>query len=62
MKTNDELRQMGKGHLTLDTLNHYQRVWEKYKCLRDKGKSHVEACEEIGVSERHMYRIKEVVT
>ena len=62
MKTNEELIRKGHGHLSLSTLEHYKKVMEKYKSLRSSGKTHAESCDEIGVSDRHMHRIKEVLT
>lgn len=52
----------GHGHLSLTTLKHYENLFQKYTKLRAAGKSHVESCEEIGVSERHMYRVIQIVS
>ena len=52
----------GHGHLSLTTLKHYEQVYERYEQLRNAGKSHIEACEQIGISERHMYRVIQIVS
>jgi len=61
MKTPEHYIRKGFGHLSLTTIQHYEKQYEKYKALRERGKSHAEACEEIGVSDRHMYRIIDVI-
>jgi hypothetical protein len=41
-----------------ETIEAWKRLYDKYKALKAKGEKFADICDQIGVSERHMYRIK----
>ena len=60
MKNPDHYIRKGFGHLSFSTLAEYHKKFKKYNELRGRGRTHSEACDMIGVSDRHMDRIKQV--
>ena len=50
------------GKNTVETILYYLNIYDKYMSIKTTTKKkHVEICEDIGVSEIHMWRIKKKV-
>jgi hypothetical protein len=57
----EELAKEKLGMHSISTIIYYFQVVDKYNALKLSGLEHWEICENIGVSEKHYYRIKKVV-
>jgi len=49
-----------QGHLSLDTIIAYYKIYRRYTELKNDGKTHIEASTEAGSEPRNMYRIIKV--
>ena len=52
-----QLQEIGAGSHSVITLIEYYKMLQKYNAVKMQGFSHIETCEHIGISDRHMYRI-----
>ena len=56
-----QLSDNGLGCHSINTLVYYCKLIEKYNALRQINTNHIDACEMIGISEKHLYFIRRVV-
>jgi hypothetical protein len=56
-----QLLNAGLGQYSVFTLAYYFDIHEKYCQLISDGANHSQACDSLGISERHMFRIIAVV-
>ena len=57
----EKIANEGLGHHSINTLIYYMKMYDKYQSLRSSNHDHWDACDDIGVSEKHFYKIKKAV-